>query len=289
MPQMTIAQSGSKNLEDLLARIAARKDRAAFAELYSLTKGKLFSTVFHIAGRWDLAEEIVQDAYVRIWLNANSYRSSAGSPMTWMITIARHLAIDLVRKPTREIDSDDSALLAIPSDLPTAIEAIEALEDQRNKIEQQQRVFDALQVLDPVRRDLLIAAYIHGESREHLSKRIGAPVNTVKTWIRRALLEVEASLRKVEKEAASRTALAGLLASDLPSSTMPCATKRQSEHRPTSVARRARKPDGFERMSEAEKIYFATASHENPLPERRILPVDGDGKCAVQHSVSVSQ
>lgn len=249
MPQMTIAQAGSKNLEDLLARIAVGKDRAAFAELYSLTKGKLFSTVVHIAGRWDIAEEIVQDAYVRIWLNASSYRSSAGSPMTWMITIARHLAIDMVRKPMREVETDEATLSAIPSDLPTAIEAIEALEDHRTEIEQQQRVFTALQVLDPARRDLLVAAYIHGESREQLSKRIGAPVNTVKTWIRRALLEVEATLRKAEQEAASRTAPETLLASDHPSGTpMPCAIRRKSEDRPMSIARHRTSPAAFPRM-----------------------------------------
>jgi RNA polymerase sigma-70 factor (ECF subfamily) len=286
MPQMTIDQSGSKNLEDLLARIAERKDRAAFAELYSLTKGKLFSTVVHITGRWDIAEEIVQDAYVRIWLNASSYRSPAGSPMTWMITVARHLAIDLVRKPMREVDSDESVISAIPSDVPTAIEGIEALEDHRTKIEQQQRVFTALQVLDPARRDLLVAAYIHGESREQLSKRTGAPVNTVKTWIRRALLEVEATFRKAEKEAASRTAPGALPRNNLPFKTAaPCAIKRKLADSPRSLAHRVdNTPAGLIRVQVA-----ATASHENPLPARLIFPADGEGKCAVQHSVSVSQ
>ena len=67
-------------------------------------------------------------------------------------------------------------------------------------MEQQQRVLSALQSLNPVRRDLVIAAYIHGESRQQLSKRTGVPVNTVKTWIRRALLEVEAILRNTGED-----------------------------------------------------------------------------------------
>ena len=107
MLTMTATESGSKELERLLAVIGARKDQAAFAALYSATKGKLFSTVLLIVKRSDLAEEIIQEAYVRIWHSASSYRSSRGSPMTWMITIARNLAIDLVRKPAREIYSDD--------------------------------------------------------------------------------------------------------------------------------------------------------------------------------------
>jgi len=197
---MNSTESGSKKLERLLAQIAAHRDQAAFTELYSGTKGKLFSTVLLIVRRRDLAEEVIQDVYVRIWLNANSYRPSSGSPMTWMITIARNLAIDMVRRLARDICSDDSILLALPSDCPTPVEAIEAVEDHRTAMEQQRKVFSALKVLDPARSDLVIAAYIHGESREQLSKRTGVPVNTVKTRIRRTLLEVEVILRNTENQ-----------------------------------------------------------------------------------------
>lgn len=200
MLTMTATESGSKELERLLAVIGARKDQAAFASLYSATKRKLFSTILLIVERSDLAEEVSQEAYVRIWHCANSYRSSRGSPMTWMIAIARNLAIDLVRKPAREIYSDGSELLELPADGPTALETIEASEDQQTAIHEQHNVFSALQTLHPTRRDLIIAAYIHGESREHLSKRTGVPVNTIKTWIRRSLLEVESILRGKDKE-----------------------------------------------------------------------------------------
>ena len=133
MLTMTATQSGSNELERLLAVIGARKDQAAFAALYSTTKRKLFSTVLLIVKRSDLAEEIIQEAYVRIWHSASSYRSSRGSPMTWMITIARNLAIDMVRKPAREIYSDGSELLELPADGPTAHEIIEDSEDQQRR------------------------------------------------------------------------------------------------------------------------------------------------------------
>lgn len=200
MATMTASKPGSEKLDQLLARIATDKDQAAFAELYSATKGKLFSTVLLIVKRWDVAEEIIQDAYIRIWRNASSYRSSRGSPMTWMIAICRNLAIDVVRRPIREIYSDESVLGAVPSDCPTALEAIQIVEDDLIAIEQRQDAFYALQALDPARRDLLIAAYIHGESRQQLSTRTGVPVNTVKTWIRRALLEVETTFRNMERK-----------------------------------------------------------------------------------------
>ena len=200
MLTMTATESGSKELERLLAVIGARKDQVAFAALYSTTKRKLFSTVLLIVKRSELAEEIIQEAYVRIWHSASSYRSSRGSPMTWMITIARNLAIDMVRKPAREIYSDGSELLELPADGPTALEILEDSEDQQTAMQEQQDVFTALQALHPARRDLIIGAYIHGESREQLSKRTGIPVNTIKTWIRRSLLEVESILQGKDKE-----------------------------------------------------------------------------------------
>lgn len=147
-----------------------------------------------VVKRRHLAEELVQEAYVRIWLNAASYRSALGSPMVWMITIARNLAIDIARKPAREIYSDHSFMTEFPADGPTALETIELRENESDTIKLQQSIFSALQTLEPKRRNLVIAAYIQGESRHQLSERYGVPVNTIKTWIRRALLEVRAQI-----------------------------------------------------------------------------------------------
>jgi RNA polymerase sigma-70 factor, ECF subfamily len=108
-----------------------------------------------------------------------------------MITIARNRAIDVVRKPTREISSDDSYLCSFPSDRPTALDEIEISEDRACYLMQR---LDVLKSLDPERRNLIISAYIRGESRKQLAQRYGVPVNTIKTWIRRALLQTRATL-----------------------------------------------------------------------------------------------
>jgi RNA polymerase sigma-70 factor (ECF subfamily) len=83
-----------------------------------------------------------------------------------------------------------------PAHYPTPLEAIEISEDQADALMQELRVQYALQALEPARRHLIIAAYVRGESRQHLSERLGVPVNTVKTWLRRALLEARASMQK---------------------------------------------------------------------------------------------
>lgn len=147
-----------------------------------------------------MAEEIVQDGYSRIWLNSGSYRPALGSPMNWMITIVRNLSIDVIKKSAWEIYSDDTGLTELTADYPSALEAIEANEDRQTTVRKTQDVFSALQGLDPMKRDLVIAAYILGESREQLSKKAGVPINTVKTWIRRSLLEVKEILRNTDKD-----------------------------------------------------------------------------------------
>ena len=93
----------------------------------------------------------------------------------------------------REISSDAS-LWSFPADDPTALEAIVISEDETKALMHELQVIYALRALDPMRRQLIIAAYIRGVSRKQLSKQYGVPVNTIKTWIRRALLETRASL-----------------------------------------------------------------------------------------------
>ena len=185
----TEPQCNSNDLEQLLLRMSG-KDEAAFEKLHAATKRKLFSTVLLVVKQRHLADEILQEAYVRIWLNAACYRPALSSPMMWMITIARNLAIDVARKPTLEICPDQSVMLGFPADSPTALEDIESRESEGETTRLRHSIVSALQSLEPSRRRLVIAAYIHGQSRHRLSELHGVPVNTIKTWIRRALLEV---------------------------------------------------------------------------------------------------
>lgn len=182
-----------KRLAVLLAATAAR-DEAAFAELYDSTKRKLFGIALTVLRRRDLAEDVTQEAFIRIWRSAASFDPARGMPITWMATIVRNLAIDVKRSPAAE-PTDDSELTVIPFNGRSALEELEANDDQR-------RLRAAMQTLDPLKRKLVIAAYINGESREQLSQRFGAPVNTIKTWLRRAVLDIRAA---IEAEGARQT------------------------------------------------------------------------------------
>ena len=185
-----------ERLVRLIAATAA-KDQAAFAELYDATKRKLFGIALTVLHRRDLAEDVVQEAYLRIWRHAARFDPARGTAITWMATIVRNLAIDVKRSPAADA-TDDEALTVIPFNGRSALDEIEANDDQR-------RLHAVMKTLDPAKRNLVVAAYINGESREQLAARFGAPVNTIKTWLRRAVLDIRAGL-EAESDGARRVA-----------------------------------------------------------------------------------
>jgi RNA polymerase sigma-70 factor (ECF subfamily) len=170
-----------------LIAAAARSDQAAFAELYSLTKAKLFGIALAITRRRELAEDVLQEAYIRVWRHAGSYDPARAAPITWMATIVHNLAIDVLRSQRTQPTGGDEELAALPA------ESVDVL-DEMQMCGDRQRAYAALKSLDPMKRRLIVAAYVHGESRAELARRFGVPVGTIKSWLRRATLEVRASL-----------------------------------------------------------------------------------------------
>ena len=170
------------DLAQLLARVAAR-DRAAFATLYKQTQAKLYGVVARILVRSDLAGEVLQEAYVRIWQKAGDFDSAKGSPIAWMATIARNRALDEVRrvKPL--------ALEDMPESFEPAAEEVDPL-GSRERSEQLAALMRCLAQLDEEKRQIVLLAYYRGASREALSKRFERPVPTIKTWLHRSLAQL---------------------------------------------------------------------------------------------------
>ena len=103
---------GSMDAAELLKRCATG-DRVAFAQLYKASSPQFFAVLLRILTRPELAEEALQDSFVRIWMNAGSYRPGKGQPLTGMISIARYRAVDLYRRSRTEgLVADGDELLA---------------------------------------------------------------------------------------------------------------------------------------------------------------------------------
>jgi RNA polymerase sigma-70 factor (ECF subfamily) len=120
---------------------------------------------------------------VRIWSNAAQFNPGMASPITWMVSIARNRAIDVVRKKSETSLEDESEGWDVAADTPDPLAKREMTEDLK-------KLFGCIGRLDPERQRLVLLAYYNGWSREQLASKLERPVNTVKTWLRRSLLEI---------------------------------------------------------------------------------------------------
>jgi RNA polymerase sigma-70 factor (ECF subfamily) len=170
----------------LLASVA-KGDEAAFERLYEATRAKLFGVVFRILRRQDLAEDVIQEAYVKIWNNAGQFDPAMASPITWMVSIARNRAIDIVRKRSEASIEEEPKAMEVASDMPDPLA-------RREMTEELKRVLDCIGRLDQQRQKLVLLAYYNGWSREQLAEKFDTPLNTVKTWLRRSMIEIRECL-----------------------------------------------------------------------------------------------
>ncbi|MDN3525892.1 sigma-70 family RNA polymerase sigma factor [Halomonas sabkhae] len=175
-----------EQLEELLQGVADQ-DRQAFARLYEATAAKLYGAVLRILKHEQRTDDVVQEVYVTIWQKAEQFDALKASPITWMVTIARNRAIDeLRRRPTARHEPAD-ILDQTASDTPSARERLEGEEDA-------QRLYACLEELEGRRQDMVRLAYLEGWSRADLAEHFEQPVNTVKTWLHRALKQLKGCL-----------------------------------------------------------------------------------------------
>ena len=174
------------DISDLLAKTAQR-DRAAFARLYEATSSKLYGIVLRILKRRDVSDEVLQEVFVKIWEKAGDFDLGRASPITWMSTIARNRALDEMRRKRPDLIEDHPEALDVAGEDELALDAVLRGEDGR-------RLSDCLSKLEAERAQMVVLAYCEGLSREELAQRYNQPVNTIKTWLRRSLLQLRTCL-----------------------------------------------------------------------------------------------
>jgi len=181
-PSAPGAQDRDRQLAMLLGA-TARGDRDAFGRLYREASPVLLGIARRVLYRQDLAEEAVHDAFVRIWAHASRYESHLSAPMTWMASIVRNRALDMLRRTHREEPlGDESGFL-------DTLESSECAPDAAAiHAEHVAMLHAGLARLDPQQRRALTLTYFEGLSHPELAERLDAPLGTVKTWVRRGLL-----------------------------------------------------------------------------------------------------
>jgi RNA polymerase sigma-70 factor (ECF subfamily) len=180
-------------LATLLERIAAG-EQVALGQLYDLTSPILYGLLLRMLRQPERAQEALQDCYLRVWHRAETYTAVKGEPIAWLIGVARYRALDALRSrrvPEEEamtLESDSVVLEALGLEFEPGPEA-RAVE--REGLE---RLMRCMRGLSEVQRKSVLLAYYEGYSHTELAQAMGAPLGTVKAWIRRGLARLRECL-----------------------------------------------------------------------------------------------
>lgn len=168
--------------EELLRRLAAGPDDVALAELYDRYQGVMYGLAMRITNDAGLAQDAVQEAFIGVWRNAARYAEGRASVRTWILSIAHHRAIDLVRRrrPTTPLpefeDATSEPALTAPDVWPEVVRADDAVAVRR-----------AMDTLPEPQREAIEMAYFGGLTQTEIAARADVPLGTVKSRVRLGL------------------------------------------------------------------------------------------------------
>jgi RNA polymerase sigma-70 factor (ECF subfamily) len=180
---MTTTATQDQAIEAQVAAALARcatGDRAALRVVYDIEAARMVGVARRILRRQDLAEEAVQDTFVRVWRSARTYDPQKGAARSWLYAILRNCALTILRDEGRFAADEDVAEGAAPM-----------TESALARLPETSALRRCLERLDTQRRAVVVLAYVHGLSHGELAGKLGVPLGTVKSWVRRSLISLQ--------------------------------------------------------------------------------------------------
>jgi RNA polymerase sigma-70 factor (ECF subfamily) len=179
---------------EILHRIA-RRDEAAIGALYDKHASRLYALLLRILHDATLAQDVLQEVFLRVWERAATYDQSLGSPIVWLTRVARNLAIDSLRSKhgqRRKVEDDLERHTHLPSDDRHA-----SPEEATTQAQHRQTLNDALATLPEEQRILIEYAYYQGYTQSQLAEYFQLPLGTVKTRIRTGMMRLRDHLHQL--------------------------------------------------------------------------------------------
>ena len=177
--QVAERQIAERQVAAAIARCAAG-DRAALRVVYDIEAARMVGVARRMLRRQDLAEEAVQDAFMRVWRSARTFDPAKGAARSWLYAILRNSALSILRDEGR-----------FTADADAAEEAAPMTESALARLPETSALRRCLERLDPPRRAVVVLAYVHGLSHGELAGKLGVPLGTVKSWVRRSLISLQ--------------------------------------------------------------------------------------------------
>ena len=170
---------------ELLAR-CAQQDRAAFRQLYSAWSGKLHGVAMRITRDQSLAADATHDAFVQVWQQAGRFDPARGEAGSWLVSLVRYRALDLLRRRGREVLGHEP-LMEEADQGPDPLNALLSSSEGS-------ALHRCLELLSADRRRLVVMAFVEGLTHSELATKLSMPIGTVKSWIRRSLIGLKECL-----------------------------------------------------------------------------------------------
>lgn len=196
--QTTASPGGGKvvdyeTLDDhkLIERISVQ-EKPALDVLYSRYMSPVYSLAMFMLKQQVLAEEVTQDIFLNIWLKAGSFKPDRGQPKSWIMSVAHHKIVDVIRSRRRAIVMTDPADYEVLDQLPAGGVSTE---EQVERNLERERIMKALETLPEPQREVIMLAYFEGYSQSEMAERLNQPLGTVKTRVRLAMQKLRVVLQ----------------------------------------------------------------------------------------------
>ncbi len=188
----------NQELEDRqLIQGIASMDRDALEALYGRYSTSVYSLAMYMLRNEALAEEVTQEIFLNIWLKASSFNADRGKPRSWIMSVAHHKVVDLIRSRRRSTTMNDPAdyetLDLLPSGEISTEEQVERNLDR-------ERIMRAMAVLPKAQREVILLAYFEGYSQSAMAAKLGQPLGTIKTRVRLAMQKLRIVLEQDDNE-----------------------------------------------------------------------------------------
>ena len=141
----------------------------------------MLGVAIRVLRRRPLAEEAVHDTFVQVWQRASTFDAARGNGRAWLYAVLRNRALTILRGETRTDLVEDFEPMGLVSDS-------ESPENAALRLSDTSALKRCLERLEPIRKQAILLAYVHGLSHSELAGRLGVPLGTIKSWIRRSLL-----------------------------------------------------------------------------------------------------